>query len=108
MSLRKIRHLIKNDQYRLTRHALEECRSRQITVQDIEDVIAIGEIIETHVDDWDFDCYLIAGERFNGDIIHVACKIVDDTLQINTAYFPHSHLWIKDRIRRVRKRRRKR
>ena len=57
---------------------------------------------------WQVDCYLIAGERFKGDVIYVACKMVDDVLQINTAYLPHPHLWIKDRIRRVRKRRRKR
>jgi len=50
--------------------------------------------------DWGFVCYLIAGERFNGDVIHVACKIVDDVVQINTVYFPYVHLWEDDRVRR--------
>ena len=45
-------------------------------------------MIETHIDDWGFVCYLVAGERFNGDVIHIACKIVDDVVQINTVYFP--------------------
>lgn len=108
MSLRKIRSLVEDEEYRLTSHAFEECRSRQISVQDIEDAIAIGQVIEKHIDDWGFDCYLIAGERFNGDVIHVACKIVDEYVQINTAYYPHAHLWLKDLIRRGRKKQRKR
>lgn len=102
MSLRYIQHLVQTNKYRLTRHAWDECWARQIRLQDVKDVIAIGEIIETHVDDWGFDCYLIAGERFNGDVIHVACKVVEENLQINTVYYPHPHLWEKDRKRKKR------
>ena len=102
MSLHKIRQLVEANEYRLTRHAWEESRIRQIRLQDIKDAIRIGQIIETHIDDWGFDCYLIAGERYNGDVIHVACKIVEGMLQINTVYHPHSHLWEKDRKRKKR------
>ena len=100
LSLKRIRQLVQDDQYRLTRHARDESRVRQISVRDIEDAIASGQVIETHIDDWDFVCYLIAGERFNGDVIHIACKIVDDVVQVNTVYFPHAHLWKDDRIRK--------
>lgn len=102
MILQNIQQFIAENQYRLTRHAWEECRHRQIQLQDVKDAVNLGQIIETHVDDWGFDCYLIAGERFNGDTIHVACKIVDDMLQINTAYYPHAHLWEKNRKRKRR------
>ena len=102
MILHTIQQFIAENQYRLTRHAWEECRHRQIQLQDVKDAVNGGQIIEAHVDDWGFDCYLIAGERFNGDVIHIACKIVDDMLQINTAYYPHAHLWEKDRKRKKR------
>jgi hypothetical protein len=102
MNLQTIQKFIEENQYRLTRHAWEGCRRRQIRLQDVKDAVKVGQIIETHVDDWEFDCYLIAGERFNGDTIHVACKIVEDVLQINAVYFPHSHLWEKDRRRKKR------
>lgn len=102
VSLQQLRQLVKTNNYRMTRHAWEECRMRQIRLQDIQDAISVGQIIETHTDDWGFDCYLLAGERFNGDVIHVACKIVEDILQINTVYYPHPHLWEKDRKRKKR------
>ena len=100
MSLKRIRQLLQSDQYRLTRHARDESRSRRIGIQDIEDAVNQGQIIETHIDDWGFECYLIAGERFNGDMVHIACKIVDGIVQINTVYFPHAHLWQDDQIRK--------
>lgn len=102
MSLRDIQERVQTNKYRLTRHALEECRARQIRLQDVKDAVSNGKVIETHVDDWGFDCFLVAGERFNGDVIHVACKIVEDVLQINTVYYPHSHLWENDRKRKKR------
>ncbi len=71
----------------------------------LKNSISTGQIIEQHVDDWGFDCYLIAGERFNGDIVHIACKIVEEILQINTVYYPHAHLWDKDRVRKKRRKR---
>jgi len=100
LSLKRICRLVQDDQYRLTRHARDASRVRRISVVDIEDAIINGQVIETHLDDWGFVCYLIAGERFNGDVIHVACKIVDDVVQINTVYFPYVHLWEDDRVRR--------
>lgn len=102
MSLKQLREFMQANEYRLTRHAWEESRMRQIRLQDIKEAIAIGKIIEEHVDDWGFDCYLIAGQRFNGDVIHVACKIVEGVLQINTVYHPHPHLWEKDSKRKKR------
>ncbi len=99
---RQIRRLVKQDAYRLTDHARRRCRSRRITIADVEMVIANGRIIETYIDDFGYECYLIYGERFNGDEVHVAGKIVDDVFQINTVYFPHEHLWEVDRIRKRR------
>lgn len=52
MSLHKIHQLVETNEYRLTRHAWEESRIRQIRLQDIKDAISVGKIIETHVDDW--------------------------------------------------------
>ena len=102
MNIRQIRDLIRLEQYRLTRHARDECRLRQITLDDVEEAIANGQIVEKHLDEEGFNCFLIAGERFNGDVVHVASKIVDDILQINTVYYPHTHLWERDSKRKKR------
>lgn len=102
MNIKQIRELISLEQYRLTRHARDECRIRQITLNDVEETIANGQIVETHVDEEGFNCFLIAGERFNGDVAHIASKVVDDVLQINTVYYPHTHLWDYDKKRKRR------
>lgn len=102
MNIRQLRELIRLEQYRLTLHAYDECRVRQITVNDIEEAIVNGQIIETHIDEEGFNCFLIAGERFNGDVVHIASKVVDNILQINTAYYPHTHLWEYDKKRKRR------
>gem|GEM_PF-6245609 len=86
--------------YRLTKHARFSSQSRKISVNDIEDVFRVGKIIEKHIDDFGYECYLIYGERFNGDHIHIGCKIVEDYLQINTVYFPYEELWEDDWQRR--------
>ena len=96
MSLKHICLLVQQGHYRLTGHARGQMRSRQISVDDVELVITEGRVIETTVDEFGFDCYLILGQRFNGDEIHVAGKIVKDVFQVNTVYYPHEHLWTDD------------
>ena len=59
--------LVRDDQYRLTHHARDESRVRQISIRDVEDAIADGQVIETHIDDWGFVCHLkvIHNEMWN-------------------------------------------
>lgn len=98
-----IRTLVIASRYRLTTHARFSLQSRKISVDDIEDVFKVGKIIEKHIDDFGYECYLIYGERFNGDPIHIGCKMVEDYLQINTVYFPYEEFW-EDNWQRRKKR----
>jgi len=72
--IKTIKKLVEIGRYRLTKHARLSSRSRKISVDDIEDVFKVGKIIDRHIDDFGYECYLIYGERFNGDPIHSAAK----------------------------------
>lgn len=100
MNIIKITRMVKAGNYRLTKHALISSRIRKISIEDIEKILISGEIIERHLDDFEYECYLICGKRFNGDSIHISCKMVDEYLQINTVYFPYDEFWEADGKRR--------
>jgi hypothetical protein len=69
---------------------------RRIARADVTDALTDGRIIETNTDEHGFTCWLILGQRFNGDELHVAGKHVGDMLQVNTVYFPDEEFWEND------------
>ncbi|MBI3923259.1 MAG: DUF4258 domain-containing protein [Armatimonadetes bacterium] len=74
MSITWIRECVAVEQYRFTRHARQMMRKRHITRADAAEVLLEGSVIETTTDDRGFACWLVLGQRFNGDALHVACK----------------------------------
>lgn len=103
MDFQRLRSCVAAQSYRLTIHAWDKSRQLHISVDDVAQVFSNGEIIETTIDESGIENHLVLGERFNGDQIHVACKLVGDILQINTLYFPDAEFWKADG--RTRKRR---
>lgn len=91
-----IRQCVAAEQYRFTRHAWQMMRQRHITRSDVTQALLGGDVIETTTDDRDFTCWLVLGQRFNGDDVHVACKGVGIMLQVNTVYFPDEEFWQAD------------
>jgi len=82
--------------YRFTGHAGDKLRELRISLDEVEAVISAGEVIESSLDEFGIDNYLVLGHRFNGDQIQVACKVVTGVLQINTVYFPDPEFWEAD------------
>jgi hypothetical protein len=82
-SLKK--HIIAKD-YNFTIHALERCVERNISPEEIREVILSGEVIEEYPEHRYGPCCLIYGITGEGRILHVQCSI--EPVWIITAYDP--------------------
>ena len=89
--------------YRFTIHSLERCIERNISPNEILEVILSGEIIEEYPKDKYGPSCLIYGKTNKGKIIHVQCSL--DPIWIITAYDPSLKVddWEDDFKRRRRK-----
>jgi len=72
--------------YRLTLYAFERCVERNVSPDELKDVILSGEIIESYpVDKYGPSC-LIYGTTETGRILHVQCSL--EPVWIITVYDP--------------------
>ena len=81
-----IRKQLESGDYRLTIHALERCVERNISPEEIKDVILSGEIIENYPEDKYGPSCLIWGVTVEGRILHVQCSL--SPVWIITSYDP--------------------
>ncbi|MDI6755622.1 MAG: DUF4258 domain-containing protein [Thermodesulfobacteriota bacterium] len=86
--------------YRLTLHAFERCVERDISPDELKDVILSGEIIESYSQDKYGPSCLICGTTDKGRILHVQCSVAP--VWIITAYDPtlNPEEWDEDFKRR--------
>lgn len=85
-------------------HAVQRMFEKQISKDDVDAVIADGEIIAEYPEDKPFPSYLMLGFR-NLRPLHVVLAVDEDsqTCHIITVYPPDSSLWNEDfKIRRTR------
>ena len=81
-----IKRKVENGEYRLTIHGFERCVERNISPDELKDVILSGEIIENYPEDKYGPSCLIYGTTEEGKILHVQCSI--NPVWIITAYDP--------------------
>ncbi len=81
-----IKKRVKAGEYRLTVHGFERCVERNISPDEIKDVILSGEIIENYPEDKYGPSCLIYGTTETGKILHVQCSM--EPVWIITAYDP--------------------
>lgn len=81
-----IKKKVFNGDYRLTLHAFERCVERNISPEELKDVIMSGEIIENYPEDKYGPSCLIYGTTKSGKILHVQCSI--EPVWIITVYEP--------------------
>ena len=84
--MENIRERIKAGDYRFTFHGFERCIERNISPDEIEDVIFSGEIIESYPKDKYGPSCLVCGTTRAGSVLHVQCSV--DPVWIITAYDP--------------------
>lgn len=87
--------------FEFTQHATDQSLVRRITVHEVREVIASGEVIEDYPNDKYGPSCLIYGETGKRRPIHVQCSYPSRPLiAIITVYQPDPLLWLNFRIRR--------
>jgi hypothetical protein len=98
--LQEIRQKIAHGKFEFSRHAVDRMFLREITVQDIRDAIASGEVIEDYPHDKYGPSCLIYGLTKNGRPLHIQCSYPSRPLiKVVTLYEPNPDEWIDFKTR---------
>lgn len=100
MKLEKIKKFIRSRDYLISEHADEERIKDQLTVDDLEEAIFAGEVIEERPDDPRGESKLIAGKTKGNKMIHAVIGLRFERPVIITVYLPDEKEWISSKIRR--------
>ena len=100
--IEQIRIKIQAGQFEFSRHAVDQSILRQISVQELREAIANGEIIEDYPEDKYGPSCLILGFTQAGRPLHIQCSYPSRPLvKIITLYEPDPVRWIDFRVRRT-------
>jgi hypothetical protein len=100
--IEEIRTKIQVGQFEFSKHAVDQSILRQISVQELREAIANGEIIEDYPEDKYGPSCLILGFTQVGRPLHVQCSYPTRPLvKIITLYEPDPSQWIDFRVRRA-------
>lgn len=102
-SLDEIQAKILRRQYEFSKHAVDQSIIRDISVTEVEEVIASNaEVIEDYPEDKYGPSCLILGFTKTGRPLHVQCSYPSRPLiKIITVYDPDPNLWVDFRIRKA-------
>lgn len=99
--LEEIREKIAAGQFEFSKHAVDQTIVRRITIHDLREAIADGEIIEDYPDDKYGPSCLILGFTVAGRPLHIQCSYPSRPLvKIITLYEPDANLWIDFKVRK--------
>lgn len=97
----EIREKVARDQFEFSQHAVDQSILRRISVPEVREAIASGEVIEDYPDDKYGPSCLVLGFTAAGRPLHVQCSYPSRPLvKIITLYEPDPELWIDFRERR--------
>ncbi len=100
--IEQIRAKIQAGQFEFSKHAVDQSVLRQISVQELREAIANGEIIEDYPEDKYGPSCLVLGFTRTGRPLHIQSSYPSRPLvKIVTLYEPDSAEWIDFRIRRT-------
>jgi hypothetical protein len=99
--IEQIRAKIQAGQFELSKHAVDQSILRQISVQELREAIANGEIIEDYPEDKYGPSCLVLGFTRTGRPLHIQSSYPSRPLvKIITLYEPDPAEWIDFRVRR--------
>lgn len=75
--LRRIRRAVRERQYQMTDHALEEADADNLTLDDIRNVLLNGDLDSTYIDDPRGPRYVIRGD-VDENPVDVVCRFRSD------------------------------
>ena len=97
----EIRRRIARGDFEFSQHAVDQAILRHISVQELREAIAGGEVIEVYPEDKYGPSCLIFGVTRAGRPVHVQCSDPSrPTVKIITVYEPDPALWIEFKVRR--------
>lgn len=97
----EISEKISAGQFEFSKHAVDQSILREVTLQDILELIAYGEIIEDYPNDKYGPSCLIFGRTQAGRPLHIQCSYPSRPLiKIITLYEPDADLWVDWKVRK--------
>jgi hypothetical protein len=100
--IEEIRSKIRTGQFEFAKHAVDQSIVRQISVEEMQDAIATGEVIEDYPDDKYGPSCLVLGFTQIGRPLHVQCSYPSrPSIKIITIYEPDPTRWVEFRVRRT-------
>ena len=81
---------------RISAHALKRLLEREISLNDVENCILLGEIIESYPNNYPSPSVLIFGFNMTGKVIHVVCGCSSHYIHLITAYYPTELVFMED------------
>jgi hypothetical protein len=99
--IEEIRKKIAAGQFEFSKHAADQSILRHVTLQEIREAIAIGEIIEDYPNDKYGPSCLILGYLQADRPLHIQCSYPSRPLiKIITLYEPDANLWVNFKVRK--------
>jgi hypothetical protein len=96
-----IRERIARDRFEFSQHALDQSIVRHISVQELREAIAAGEIIEDYPNDKYGPSCLVFGVTLTHRPLHIQCSYPSRPLvKIVTLYEPDPQRWVDLKSRR--------
>ena len=100
--LDELRRKIDAGEYEFSKHAVDQTIIRRITISDVREVFANGEVIEDYPDDKYGPSCLIFGTTAAARPLHIHCSYPSRAqVKVITLYEPDPARWINFRIRRT-------
>ena len=88
-------------QFEFSRHAAAQTLRRRISVQEVREAVASGQLIEDYTDDKYGPSCLLFGFTQNSRPLHIQCSYpARPLIKIITVYEPDSRQWIEFKARK--------
>jgi hypothetical protein len=92
--LKRVREQAARNNVFLTLHARQEMIDEAITLDEILEAIATGEVLENYPGFYKGPCCLVSGQSSQNRYIHIVCSTSREQLVIITVYEPKPPRWV--------------
>ena len=99
-ALTRIRDQARDENVRVTQHAQQEMAAEDVTLDEVLEAIAAGQILENYPEHRRGACCLLGGMTRAGRALHVVCTTAQPVLTLITVYEPKPPKWVTPTRRR--------
>lgn len=93
-----IKEYFRNEEFIISHHARSRMFERNVSTDDLKQIVQNSEIIESYPDDVPCPSVLLLGVA-NDETYHVVVAQCQDHARVITVYMPTKDKWYEDRIR---------